>query len=321
MKLNIETIHVLQLEGPEMGPHVVLLAGVHGDEYEPMVACNQIFAQLRGKLKNGQITIVPNVNPTAYLQGTRQGEDGLDLARICPGKEEGSASERSAFSVSKWIREADYLIDMHTGGLLYDIYPLAGYMLHEDDQILEVQRQMALAFQLPLIWGTESTPNGRTLSVARDAGIPSIYLEFGGGTGFRKQVVKAYVSGFFNFLKSVKMIEGEPELLSTEKYYWVEDARLDSGYLQGKMPSPAEGIYLPDVEIGQLVKKGDKWGEIMDPLTGQITPLIVDTDGLVFLMRNVVRVNKGDALGGILPISKKGKIRIDVLGNKSPKVE
>src|SRR5690606_39467563 len=115
----------------------------------------------------------------------------------------------------------------------------------------------------------ESTPNGRTLSVARDAGIPSIYLEFGGGTGFRKQVVKAYVSGFFNFLKSVKMIEGEPELLSTEKYYWVEDARLDSGYLQGKMPSPRSEEHTSELQSREnlvcrllLEKKNKKYRNI-----------------------------------------------------------
>ncbi len=55
---------------------------------------------------------------------------------------------------------------------------------------------MALAFNLPLVWGTDYRPNGRTLSVARDAKIPAIYLEFGGGTGFRTQVVDAYKAGF-----------------------------------------------------------------------------------------------------------------------------
>src|SRR5690606_8305891 len=100
------------------------------------------------------------------------------------------------------------------------------------------------------------------------AGIPAIYLEYGGGTGFRKKVVETYVAGFFNFLKSLRMIPGEPEFLAETEYYHVEDARQDSGYLQGKMPSPAEGIFLPKAKIGEQIKKGDKWGKITDPVTG-----------------------------------------------------
>jgi hypothetical protein len=35
---------------------------------------------------------------------------------------------------------------MHTGGKLFDIYPMAGYMLHPDHNVLEQQRAMAMAF-------------------------------------------------------------------------------------------------------------------------------------------------------------------------------
>lgn len=40
---------------------------------------------------------------------------------------------------------------------------------------------MARAFGLPLIWGTDPTLPGRSLSVARDANVPAIYAEYLGG--------------------------------------------------------------------------------------------------------------------------------------------
>ena len=46
------------------------------------------------------------------------------------------------------IRAADYYIDLHTGGTRLRVLPLAGYSLHPDRRILEVQRRMARAFGL-----------------------------------------------------------------------------------------------------------------------------------------------------------------------------
>ncbi len=315
MKQNTENINTFQLSGPLEGPHVLLLAGVHGDEYEPMAACSRLYRALQDRLLKGKITFIPHSNPTAYESCSRYGSDGLDMARICPGKAGGSSSEEAASAVSEIIRTADYLVDMHTGGVMYDIFPLAGYMLHPDPAVLDRQRQMALSFGLPVVWGTDPLPSGRTLSVARDAGVPSIYLEYGGGTGFREHVAEAYVSGFLNLLRSMEMIPGEYIAPDPENVYWVEDPRPDSGFLQGKMPSPAAGIFVSGIPLGSQVKKGDIWGKILDPETGETTEVLADIDGLAFLMRNIVKVNRGDALGGILPITGPGRIAIGTDGS------
>ena len=315
MKQNTENISTFRLSGPLEGPHILLLAGVHGDEYEPMAACNRLYRELEGRLLKGKITFIPHSNPTAYESCSRYGSDGQDMARICPGKAGGSPSEEAAGAVSEIIRTADYLVDMHTGGVMYDIFPLAGYMLHPDPAVLDRQRQMALSYGLPVVWGTDPLPSGRTLSVARDAGVPSIYLEYGGGTGFRKHVVEAYVSGFLNLLRSMEMIPGEYIAPDVENVYRVEDPRPDSGFLQGKMPSPADGIFISEISLGSQVKKGDVWGKILDPETGETTKVLADIDGLAFLMRNIVKVARGDALGGILPITEPGLVTISEDGS------
>jgi predicted deacylase len=310
MNRNTDPITKYTLKSLQEGPHVVLLAGVHGDEYEPMVAASELIRLLEGQLLKGIVSVVPQSNPRAYQTASRYGDDGLDMARICPGNPDGSSSEKAAHEVSALIRSADYLVDMHTGGILYDIYPLAGYMLHSDASVLARQQQMALCYDLPVVWGTEASPEGRTLSVARDAGIPAIYLEYGGGTGFRKQVVEAYIKGFTNLLRHLGMIEGEYVPKPSEKTYWVEDHRNNSGFLQGKMPSPADGIFMASANMGDLLRKGDHWGTLFNPLTNGTTDVLADMDGLAFLIRNVVKVNEGDALGGILPITQPGKVTI-----------
>jgi len=196
-----------------------------------MLATLDLVEELTGNLANGSVTIVTIVNESAYSASTRYGSDGLDLARICPGNWEGTVSEIAASQISELIREADYFVDMHTGGPTYDIAPLAGYMHHPTPDILEKKRQMASAYNLPIIWGTDYRPNGRTISVARDAKVPVIYLEYGGGSGIREEVVKAYKDGFIYLLKSLHMIIHPIEIQLIEEYYWVEDHRMKSGYL------------------------------------------------------------------------------------------
>lgn len=302
MKTVIESLHE--------GPHVLVIAGVHGDEYEPILAAGRLARFLQGKLIAGRVTIVPLVNKPAYENAGRFGPDGLDLARICPGNPEGSPSEQAAATISSIIREADYLVDMHTGGVTYDIFPLVGYMLHENRGVLEKQRRMALSFPVPVVWGTESGANGRTLSVARDAGVPAVYLEYGGGTGIREAVVENYFDGCINLLRSLGMLDGNVSEPPLHERYWVEDSRADSGYLQGMMPSPAEGIFQAEVALGDQIVAGQCWGTIYDPVTGLATKVLADIDGLAFLMRNLVKVKIGEALGGILPITKHGKVTL-----------
>jgi predicted deacylase len=310
MKENTTSIKSYRLNAGGQGPHLLITAGVHGDEYEPIVAALELVDEIPPILTRGTVTVVPVVNTTAYASRSRFGEDGLDLARICPGKEYGSSSERNAYQVSKLIQEADCLVDLHTGGMAHSIFPMAGFMIHPTHDLLDKQRQLALACNLPVIWGTDPLPNGRTLSIARDAGIPAIYLEYGGGSGFRREVVTGYKDAVINILKLLKQAKGPIGTLMPEGRYWVEDSRPDSGYFQGKMPAPVEGIFVSEVEPGMQIKKGQVFGKIINPITGRRENIVADQDGLVLSVRVSVYVKKGEALGSIIPLNQPGKVFI-----------
>jgi len=299
---NSDLIKSYNFQTYKEGPNVLIIAGVHGDEYEPILVAMKLINELPRLLKSGSVTIVPLTNESAYYNSNRCAEDGLDMARICPGKPQGSITERTASQISVLINKADYFIDMHTGGIAYDIYPLAGYMLHPNTEILKKQQEMANAFNLPLVWGTDYRPEGRTLSVARDAKIPAIYLEYGGGTGIRNKVIQEYKAGVMNVLRYLNMLKVPINNQVAKDKYWIEDSRQDSGYLQGKMPSPVDGIFVAEVKIGDKIKAGELFGGVIESHTGERVDLYADIDGLVFLLRTLVKVKPGDALGGIMPI-------------------
>lgn len=281
------------------GPHLLITAGVHGDEFEPMVAAHRLVNIAGEKIKRGKLTIVPIVNHSAFTVGERCGEDRLDVARICPGNLSGSISEKTAFEISSLIRTADYYVDLHNGGKLFDILALAGYMLHPNKQILHTQRQMAKAFSLVAVWGTDVAPNGRTLSVARDANVPAIYVEFGGASAFNSLIMQTLIDGCIRVIAFLGLYDEQP-VEKNGPTYIVEDNEKDGGYLQVKMQSPADGIFIPAVALGDRVEAGDRWGIICDPITCVDTEVRADKDGIVFFLRAFPKVLRGDSLGGIL---------------------
>lgn len=298
----------IDISSGHKGPRGLIIAGVHGDEYEPVMAILKLLKLLPTKLDKGILTLVPVVNQEAFFNMSRSGADKKDLARTCPGLAQGSPTEKIAYQISSLIMESDFLVDMHTGGATFDIYPLAGYMLHPDVNILNTQRAMAKAFNLPITWGTNHELEGRTLSVARDANKPAIYTEYRGG-GYNPDTISELVDGCLNILSYFGMLLKEGLKQSKIKYE-VEDYRKSSGHLQIMYPSPKQGIFLPKVKLGNTIRKGEILGEVWNLNGEDIEEIVAKEDGLVFLLRTVPPVSAGDALGGILPISMAGSVSI-----------
>jgi predicted deacylase len=289
---------VRTIVGDRDGPHVLITAGVHGDEFEPMAAVRQLIQELSPSQLRGRVTLIPCVNEPAFRRGERTAEDGLDLARTCPGRAAGSVTERIACLLSEQIRLADYYVDLHTGGTKLTVYPLTGYMLHPRAEILAVQRRMARAFGLPLVWGTDPNLNGRSLSVARDAGVPAIYAEYLGGAACDRRGVAALVRGCRNVLAELKLTD-QPDPLPVEPLV-VEDPRSNSGFMQINHPAPCEGFFEPARRLGQQVRQGDLLGTITDLLGQRREPVAAAQTGCLIVLHAFARVTPGECLGVIL---------------------
>lgn len=303
MVTSIIKSHTFNVSEP--GPHLLITAGVHGDEFEPIRAVQTLLNQLQNKSDNvsgfrGTVTLVPCVNEAAFFRGHRCAEDGLDLARTCPGSETGSITERTAFELSQLIATADYYIDLHTGGTEYSLYPLAGYMLHADPEILKAQRRMAHAFNLPVVWGTSPHLDGRSLSVARDACVPAIYIEYNGAATCTANGTRDCVDGCLNVMAELGMLtRTQPDC---RVRHVVEDPKPDSGHLQVCNPSPVTGVFEPNVALGDLVTQGDPLGTVFPINDGEATPVHSEGSGLVILLRTFPRVKQGESVAVVLEL-------------------
>jgi predicted deacylase len=307
-----------EIRGREAGPHVLITGGVHGDEFEPMAAVRRLIDRLRREDLRGRVTLVPLVNEPAFRLGRRTAEDGLDLARTCPGRPDGSITERIAHALSTLIRSADFYLDLHTGGTRLRVLPLAGYTLHPDPAVLSTQRRMARAFGLPIVWGTDPNLPGRSLSVARDARVPAIYTEHGGGGGCDPAGVSAYVQGCLNVLASLGLLAASFAVPSPEPRI-VEDDRPGSGHMQVNHPAPCAGFFEPAVRLGQRVAARQLLGTVTDSLGERVEAVRAAYAGIVLVLHTFARVEAGESVGVVLETDGSLPAREPSLDRENPR--
>jgi predicted deacylase len=289
---------VMVVRGLADGPTLLTLAGVHGDEYEPMAAVQQVFAQLAPDGLTGTWVAVGCCNVDAYLAANREAAtDGKNLARVFPGRPDGTLTERVAHCLTQdFIRRVSFMCDLHSAGHAYRMVPLAGYSL-VDEEITAVKRRAAQVFGLPLVWGT--APNeGRTLSAAHDHNVPGIYCEITGTGGCRDNDVAAYVEGLKRLMIHLGMADGHVEPPVGQRL--VEDPTPESGHLQIKNVTPVDGLFRAAVDLNDKVSEGDLLGQVVD-LYGRVQfECRTDTSGMVILVRHLTRVEAGDALAVVI---------------------
>lgn len=112
------------------GPEVLILGGVHGDEYEGVVAADGILAALMvSNPYRLNLTIVPRFNADGVLNRTRGNGNGVDLNRNLPTKDwspeiktpryhpgpaAGSESENQALMAYLGSRAPRFVLSLHS---------------------------------------------------------------------------------------------------------------------------------------------------------------------------------------------------------------
>lgn len=290
----------LVVKGAQTGKTLLVCGAVHGDEYEGTVAIQDVFETLDPAVLRGTFVGIPVMNGPALAAARREGPwDGLNLARVFPGDARGSPTQRIAHAFqTHLLPQADLLLDIHSGGNAYAIYHLAGYQIR-GGEVGRIQREAAIAFGAPLVWGTASLP-GRTLSAAGEMGIPAIYVEMLGEGRCRPADRARAGAGLRGVMAYLGMLDGPYPL---RPQYFVEDPHPGSGHLQGDHPSPTGGLFLPRVEVWEAVTAGQLLGDVRHPDGTVLAAIPAARAGRVLFLRTLPRVFAGDALAFVLALT------------------
>lgn len=183
-------IPVIDVMGSNPGSTLVLVAGLHGDEYEATQTLFLLNQGLDPDRLHGRVISITIGNPLAHsaqMRTTPEIFDGGNLARAFPGNAKGSETERIASKIWELISDncdgGDLVIDLHSGGQNYSYAHMAGVreMLLESDQTMK-SIQAARAMMIKQLWLMDPTP-GTLSTVAVEHGIPSIGCEMEGRGG------------------------------------------------------------------------------------------------------------------------------------------
>lgn len=199
-------VPILVARGREDGPTLGLTAAVHGNEINGIPVIQRLFRELDPNQLRGTLVGVLVTNVPSLLLKQRRFIDGTDLNHIMPGREDGNVSEVYAYRIiQRVVRHFDYLLDLHTASFgRINSYYIRADMAHAKT------RKMALLQNAQII--VHNPPLDGTLRGAADAlGIPAVTLEVGNPHVFQKGLIRSGLTGIYNLLYHLDMVEGEIE--------------------------------------------------------------------------------------------------------------
>jgi predicted deacylase len=101
---------------PAVGPRLIVLGGVHGDETCGTVGIARVRAELESgqlALQRGELTLVPVANPLARQRGRREGERNLNRS-FQPQADPADYEARITNLLCPMLARNDVLLDLHS---------------------------------------------------------------------------------------------------------------------------------------------------------------------------------------------------------------
>ncbi len=260
-------VPIIVARGHEDGIVLGVTAAVHGNELNGIPVVQRIFKEIDVNNLKGTIVGVPVMNVPGYLLMQRKFNDGMDLNRIMPGDPEGNTSEVYAHRLlDRIVYQLDYLLDLHTAsfGRINSYYIRANM----GDP---VNRRLALLQNAQIILNSPA-PDSTLRGTFTEGGGKGITLEVGDPNKFQRGHIRSGLTGIFNTLVDLGMIEGEidepdEEPVICSHSYWLFTDK--GGVLQ----------VLPNVT--DFIKKGDRLAVVKN-IFGDITKeYFAPEDGIV----------------------------------------
>jgi uncharacterized protein len=255
-------IPVSILHGTRPGPVLALVAGVHGQEYTPVLALQRLRTSIDPATLAGTIVMVHVANMPSYLARTiyYSPADGKNLNRVFPGRATGTLSERIADRISRdVIDRATHLVDLHAGDGNESLRPYVYWITTGAEQVAQMGRRMALASGFDHIIVDRGRPTDAAASVylsntAILRGKPALTVESGYLAVTDEASIARIERAVAGWLKLLGMRAEGPEPIAHPIF--IERSEV--------LTSRNTGIWYPAVERGHTVAAGTLIGRVTD---------------------------------------------------------
>ena len=280
------------------GPTLLTMSGNHGDEYEGQVANTKLIRRLEARDLKGRVIVLPAANFPAAMNGTRTSPiDQGNLNRTFPGDRDGTPTWMiSHFIETVLFPLADVVLDIHSGGsslhYLPSVLGKVGPDKKRSAKHLELMEVFGAPYACALGGGGMGEDRTSTASAER-AGAFAIGTELGGSGMVGVESTRIAEEGIQRILEHMGIVK-ETRLSRERPKTRMMEVAGPSYYVY----APEPGLFEPLVDLGAMVKKGQKAGQVqfVDNPMREPVPAYFAHDGLVICKRVPGRVERGDCV-------------------------
>ncbi len=292
---NKTYIPVSIIKGKKQGPIFTMVAGVHGFEYPPIIAIQELLQEIDKEHLAGTLIIIPIANIAAFYNRTMflNPLDKINLNRAFPGSKNGTVTQKIAHVItSDIIAKSDVFLDIHGGDANEDLLPFVCYYNNK-----QKQEQTDTAKRLSEVSGfkyivsypytlKDDDPAKFVFKQAVQDGKIALSIESGKLGNVQNKAVKLIKKGVYNMLREMKIyknpIKTDHEIVRINKQNYIKATK--------------KGIFYSDYKAGDLVKEGDVIGYTKDEFGKVISDIKAQQSGVIMYKIGTPPVNIGDTI-------------------------
>ncbi len=267
-------------QGAKEGKVLLIIAGVHGSEYVPVLALQNLAKKINPKELSGTVILVHVANLPSFLKRTiYYGADGKNLNRVFPGKADGTISERIAYVLTEQLmKRADYIIDVHCGDNNESLRPYTGFTKNalSTKEFVETSARMARAMGIDFI----KVATGRSMdfnmaaystNAAALLGKPSIAIESGELGKPHMEDVRRIDRGLLNVMRALEMLPGKVVRFKNQTFIKRDQT----------LRSTTTGLFYSLIVKNQRVKERQLLGYVTDYFGNRVQEVRAPFTGVV----------------------------------------
>ncbi len=290
-----DSLAVTMIKGKHDGPVFTLVAGVHGFEYPPILAIQDLMKRIQPEKLHGTLVILPLANEAAFYGRSvfTNPKDGKNLNRVFPGKAGGSITEQIAHWISKEvIPVSDVFLDIHGGDASEDLLPFVCYYNRKDtpDQVALAHRLTKAAnFEYNVVYPYTLSPDAPSEYAFKEAvqqGKTALSIEAGKLGNVQPAMVAMITEGVMNMLATMEMYPFDEKRHVNQK--WLKE--------QVYLKCPSTGIFYSNIKSGDKVAEGQVLGVITNVFGEKLADISAPASGTVLYKVGTPPVNKGETL-------------------------
>ena len=290
------------VHGTKPGPVLALVAGVHGQEYTPVLALQRLRASIDPSSLTGTIIMVHVANMPSFTARTiyYSPADRKNLNRVFPGKADGTLSERIADRITRdVITRATHVVDLHAGDGNESLRPYVYWITTGPPDVADMGRKMALASGFDRIVIDRGRPTDPAASVylsntAILRGKPALTVESGFLATSDEASIVRLENAVAGWLKLLGMRASGPDPVANP--IWFERSEV--------LTSRHTGIWYPAVERGQTVAEGAIIGRVTDFHGKTLQEIRSPFAGEVLYVVGTPAINEGEPVGFVASTTK-----------------